>query len=421
MLYPLVIGLLLLAGPVMAQNSCASKSIFEFYQSFKDQNPVLNQISKRMEQAEAGIDIAKQRPNPELELDYLKGRQFGVDLHNVSTKIQHIYEFGSKRSRRIQEASLSADIQKKELGLDGLGTTVNYVLKYQRIAQLNHLIDAVKEAVHTFDGAVKRFQSRVGLNPEDRVSMSTLKLAASDYRARLNDLENERTLLEGELAFISGCESLKPAYVTLGYKQVLPLLKEVANSDSGLVSIQDLKVKHAEAQLEVERSLGYSNIGIGPAFEYQAEGRDKFISAGIALNFAIPFFHTNTGGKLAATKQLVAQKIESANTINNLNIKKSRLLQKYQRSIGVLSRMPSLETMDRQHHESEALFSRGIVSIPMTIESHRQRIDFLESRFETENDLLISLEELIFITGHGELIGTLFQASPMDVNTKDQQ
>jgi len=56
----------------------------------------------------------------------------------------------------------------------------------------------------------------------------------------------------------------------------------------------------------------------------------------------------------------------------------------------------------------ESLFARGIVSIPMTIESHRQHLDFLESRFETENDLLVSLEEIVFIRGETQLLEDLF-------------
>lgn len=57
MLYPLILGFTLFAASAQAQNNCSSNSIYEFYQSFKNQNPLLNQIQKRMEQAEAEIDV----------------------------------------------------------------------------------------------------------------------------------------------------------------------------------------------------------------------------------------------------------------------------------------------------------------------------------------------------------------------------
>lgn len=416
-----LLGISLLSGVSLAQTECQEKSIFEFYNRLKMRNPIQEQIQKRMKQVDANIDIAKQRPNPEFDLNYLKGNQYGVGINTTAASIQHIFEFGSKRDRRIDEANLSTQIQKKQLALEGLGTNVNFVLKYQRVAQLNLLIKAVKEAVQTFDDAVRRLQTRAALNPEEKVSLSTLRIAASDYRARMNDFENEKTLLEGELFFIAGCRDLKPVYATLGYNAVLNPLKDQPITEDGLIEINALKIRHAEAELEVQRSLGYSNIGIGPSIEYQTEGKDRFVSAGLAVSFAIPFFHTNTGGKMSAYRNVVAQKVESTNAINSLSIKQTRLIEKYRRSVEILSKMASLATLNRQHAEVERLFSRGIVSIPMTIESHRQHIDFLESRFDTENDLLVSLEEIVFIKGNADLLESLFSAAVMDLENKDKK
>src|SRR5690606_20701729 len=136
--------------------------------------------------------------------------QFGIDVNNLQVTAQHIYEFGSKRNRRIEEAQLSATIQKRLLNLKGIETTVSYALKYQRVAQLTILIDAAKEAISTFEKVIGKLAVRSGLTPEERVSLLTLRLAANDYKARLNDFENEKTLLGGELTFITGCEIINP-------------------------------------------------------------------------------------------------------------------------------------------------------------------------------------------------------------------
>ena len=44
----------------------------------------------------------------------------------------------------------------------------------------------------------------------------------------------------------------------------------------------------------------------------------------------------------------------------------------------------------------------------MTIESHRQQVDFLESRFETENDLLETIGEISLIDGNLDLVEAIF-------------
>ena len=410
-----LLGISLLSETAYSQGNCDFKSINEFYNKLNASNPIQEQIKKRVSEVESSIDLAKQRPNPVIDTEYLKGNQFGIDINNIQVTAQHIYEFGSKRNKRIEEAQLSASIEKRLLNLKGVETTVGYALKYQRVAQLTIVIDAVKEAISTFEKVIGKLSSRTGLTPEERVSLLTLRLASSDYKAKLNDLENEKTLLGGELTFITGCETFNPQYSSLPYGQLLPPLKNLSSTESGLVSVENLKIKQSEADLAVQKSLGYSNIAIGPVVEYQTQGNDKFLSAGVAVTFDLPLFHTNDAGKLNAARRMAAQKIESTNSIRNLNLKKAMLIQKYERSVKVLSQMTTLERLNKQHSEVERLFARGIVSIPMTIESHRQHIDFLESRFETENDLLVSLEEVVFIRGETQLLEDLF-----NITTKNQ-
>lgn len=416
------LGIILITGEARAQQiKCKETSIFEFYEALKSSNPIQDQIRRRMKQADSLKDIARQRPNPQIDFEYLKGNQFGIDINNLNASVKHVIEFGSKRSKRIHRAKVDSEIQNKELALEGLATVVNYVLKYQRFAQLEIVIAATREAIETFDSAVKRLRGRSNLNPEERVSLSTLSLAASDYRAKLNDLENEKTLLSGDLSFIAGCENPRPVYAKLSYEKITGPLRTSKSEASGLITIQKLKERSAEAELSVQRSLGYSNIAVGPVIEYQTQGQDRFVSGGVALSFDLPLFHTNDGGKKNALESFRAQRLETANTITSLGIREARLVRKYLRSVEVLRKMPRLSDLERQHVEVEKLFSRGIVSIPMTIESHRQHIDFLESRFETENDLLVSLEEIIFIKGNRDLLEELFRAGSSETMTPEKK
>ena len=83
-----------------------------------------------------------------------------------------------------------------------------------------------------------------------------------------------------------------------------------------------------------------------------------------------------------------------------LKIQRVNLISKIRRSIETLSKMPSLSELEKKHNKVEKLFSRGVVSIPMTIESHRQQIDFLISRFQIENEILNTYGQLILINGN---------------------
>jgi cobalt-zinc-cadmium efflux system outer membrane protein len=382
----------------IAEEACKIRNIENFYSRVKASGPLLNEASKRKEKVSTSVDIAQQRPNPELDLEYLRGDEFGLEVNTYSLTAKHIIELGSKRDKRIEKAQSYKKLMESEVDLSLFNSNLNATIGYQRVAQLNITIVAVKEAIQTFDKINKKLSSRKRLNPEETVSLSTLQLASNDYKARLNDLENEKTLLEGKLSFLSNCKSIEASYKDLDYKNIK--FERIDVVKTGLIALEDLKVEVEAGELGIQNSIGYSNLAVGPTFQYQGQGSDEFLSAGISLSFALPIFQTNDGGKINAVKSLAAQKIQSKNQKEMLRIERSNLITKFNRSLKTLSGMPNLSELDRDHRKVEKLFSRGVVSISMTIESHRQQIEFLSSRFETENDVLNTYGKIILIDGN---------------------
>jgi hypothetical protein len=389
---------LLSTSAVYANRTCNITNISEFYEKIKSNGPMISEAIKEKEEVSSVIDIAKQKPNPELDFEYLKGHQSDLDVRTYALTAQHIVEFGSKREKRIKKAKSFQELKKAEIDLRLFNSNLNATVKYQRVAQLNKTIASVKEVVHTFEMIIKKLASRKRLNPEETVSLSTLRLASNDYKNQLNNLENEKVILLGSISFLTNCKRITPKYDELKYK----LIKLDAGYPiiSGLTQLEDLKVDLALGELDVQKSLGYSNISIGPRIEYQGQGDTKFMTAGVSVSFALPLFQTNDGGKLNALKSVSAQKVSSKNRKEMLKIQRENLISKIKRSIETLSRMPSLIELEKKHNEVEKLFSRGVVSIPMTIESHRQQIDFLKSRFQIENEILSTYGKVILINGN---------------------
>lgn len=398
--------LLLYSNVTFAQDACDIKNIKGFYRRVKSNGPLLQEAVKRKETVSSSIDIAEQRPNPEIDFEYLKGDQFGLELNTYTLTAKHIVEFGSKRDKRLAKAKRFNKLKGAEIDLSLFNSNFSASKDYQRVAQLNVTIDAVKEAIHTFDKIIGKLSSRKRLNPEETVSLSTLRLASNGYKAELNDLENEKTLLVGKISFLSNCENISPVYEYLEYRDIK--LSEHYSEEVGLLKLEDFKVDLAIGELEVQQSLGYSNIAIGPIFEYQGQGDDEFVSAGVSVSFALPLFQTNDGGKLNALKSVSSQKVTSDNKKTMLKVERSNLLTKFKRSLSTLSNMPRLEELEKKHQKVEKLFARGVVSISMTIESHRQQIEFLKSKFETENDVLNTYGKIILIDGSTTAFEELF-------------
>ncbi len=380
-----------------AGDSCDIKTLQDFYSRVNKQGPIIEEAKRKREEALSVVDLAEQRPNPEIDFEYLKGDQFGIGINNYALSAKHIVELGSKRDKRVNKANNLLSLKSETVDLGVYKSSLDAAIDYQRIAQLDITISAVKEAIYTFNKLTKKLARRKRLNPEERVSLSTIKLAMNDYKAQLNDLENERDLIQGKLSFLVSCQNLKPVYSNLSFLEIDKVKK--ANDQSGLIKLENLKVEVAKSELDIEKSKGYSNIAIGPMVEYQTQGKDEFVSGGVAITFDLPLFHTNDGGKLNALKKLNVQKLKTKNNIELLNIRRERLLLKYNRSLRLLRKMPKLSELERKHQKVEQLFSRGLVSISMTIESHRQQIDFLQSLFETENDVLNTFGEISLIDG----------------------
>ncbi len=393
-----LVAMLLSSSVTYAQRACDIKTIREFYNNVKVNGPLLNEAIKNKEVISSSIDIAEQRPNPELDFEYLKGDQFGVDVNTYTLTAKHVVEFGSKRDKRLLKAKNYQKLKNAEVDLSLFNSNLNATIGYQRVAQLNVTIDSVKEAIHTFEKIINKLSSRERLNPEETVSLSTLRLASNDYKAQLNDLESEKTLLQGKISFLSNCKNINPKYEYINFNLVK--IDETQTNSVGLPQIEDLKVELAVSELDIQKSLGYSNISIGPTVEHQTVGNDEFISAGISVSFALPLFQTNNGGKLNALKGVGSQKVATSNNKEMLRIERMNLVTKLKRSLSTLSKMPKLKELENKHLKVEKLFSRGVVSIPMTIESHRQQVEFIKSKFDTENDVLNTYGKILLIDGN---------------------
>ena len=393
----IIVALFTLSSAAYSAEECRFRGINSFYERVEQFNPINQEISSQKTLLGANLDVAKMRPNPEFELELLRGQQGGEDVNSIGFQAQHVVELGSKRQNRINKTYRQKDLIELELDIKGLQAKLEAVSLFKRVSQLDLITSSIKEAIGVFNKIIKKLTSRARLNPEERVSLSTLELAANDYNAQLIDLENEKEIAIGKLSFLSGCNITSALYSEIKLRRYTQPSQDVELK--GLSKLEDYKKSLAKSDLDIEKSLGYSNLSIGPRIEYQNQLGQDALSIGVALNFQLPLFHTNNGGKKRALQRVLAQDISSQNMKNRLLIKRKALVNKYNKLVSVLKKMPSLREIEEKHENVEKLFSRGLVSIPMTIESHRQQVDFLKSKFDLESDAVNTFININLIDG----------------------
>lgn len=403
----LVLALLFVAysSHSFGEEGCSLGNIKDFHEKYLKTNPLGEQLQARANVTVGSIERAKQRPNPEVELTYQRGNDFGIDVNNYSMDIKHVFEFGDKRNKRIQKASLQSEYEFYNARLQGIDVRFDYLLRFQRLGQIDLTIEALEEAIKSFASIISRLTSRPVLNPEETVSLSTLRLARNDYEVQLNDLRNEKLLLAAEIEFITKCKPRSVEYIPLKFDA----FKSDDPNPEGLIKLENGKVSIAEADLEVARSQGYSNILVGPSFGYEGRGNDKFVTAGIGVTFALPVFHTNNGGKLESLKRLVSQKQQNHNNVTLLNLQLQRQRLKYMNSLRLLNGLPTVTETKNKLNQTRSFFNRGIISIQMTIESYRQNVDYIKARFDSENDVLESLNQIVMISGKEDYLESILK------------
>lgn len=385
--------------------SCDLKNIKEFNKKVLAGNPVAQRAYLEIGAANALIDEAKQRPNPQAMFEAVENN--GVEESGARVKLMHTIELGGKRQARIKRSRAQAALLGTQADLDREKSEIDSLLVYQRAAQLEVLIGAMKEARGTFSKVIKKLSSAKRLNPEEKVSLSTLRLAYNDYAARLNDLKNEEELLAGQASFMSSCSLKSFSYSEPNFKELKnKALSLNLKKGPGALAAKDIEL--AQGEVDVANSLGNTNLKIGPILGYDWRNGNQAFAAGIGITFDAQVFHRNQGGRELAAKNLLSKKKRSRNQITSLKIRLENQERIYQHSLGFYNSMPNLKSIHAYHQEVEGLFERGVVGIPMIIEAHRQYVDYIESRFETENDIFLALKEMVLLSGDKNLFTGLF-------------
>lgn len=396
--------LFLLGTNLYSLETCNNLDAFTFFKKIRDGGPLKEELEQRSLTSISAIELSKQKPNPNLQLRYLRGANDSFSSDTVEITALHTIELGAKRLKRIQKSTIDSDLTIKSAKLKNSLEFVQKLKEFQRAGQLIMLSEMLEEHVETLSRLLRKIRKRQGIIPSDKVAISTLKLALSEHKAELNTAQGELARLKVQISYFAQCNLSSLRYTLLNFSS---LRHNEIKSAKSAIELEKLKIQSAQANVEVQKSLSSSNLTIGPQVEYQRGGNSNSYSVGLVASLGIPLFHKNEGGQHLANQQLTSQKLGSENRIKYFEMKTKALVEKYQRSIALLSEMPSFSSLQKKHHQAEKYFLRGVISMDATINSHQQIVHYLKSKFQTELDILSSVAELVALTGDESLINKL--------------
>jgi len=384
--------------------NCDFKKPNDILDLVKKNHPNISINNSKISVLKKTIEVAKQVPNPELDADSSVGDSIEGSVFSASVSIKHTLELGGKRSSRIDVAR---NILKTETAISkhkNQVTIIDVVLKLHRLRQVYELIPLYEESLNAFLKILKTIRRRQSLSPEQQVERATLELATSDYRLKISRLKSDRINLSKHLSFYTGTKCIIPLNA-LPYNVNLSEKFTSKYNYKGHAKLNAAKyaLNLAKANLKLENSNAYSNLQIGPTYAFEKVNISNTNTFGIALTIDLPLFNTNKGGKAKATREIQTAKIHLKNVESESKLDLESWIAKYNQFRNSLKTIANKNELEKKHQKIEALFRRGIISTSLVIESHRQLIEFSNTRFDFEQGAVEALWNIYKINGE---IGT---------------
>jgi len=354
------------------------------------------QISEQQLKAASNLEaIARQWPNPELDAESV---QKGSDKSETSAALLFDVRLGGKRSAAVQEAQ--GEFRKAEAGRDlsSSQARLEIILKLYRLSHLKHEIKIEQESVSTFAKIIGQYRGKAALSPEQEVSLTVFRMAASDHELNLVKLKSEQERILQELSVSTNISKEFIAKNSPDHKLNWP---EV--SDNSQVN-NSPHVRFAEGELMTARGLkekanadSWPDLKIGPAIKIQKDAGVTENFFGISLSMPLPIFSFNGGGRAYGSQKLIEAEMSYSLASRKIAGIREQLVKKYRATVATLRNSITDKSAEEKHERIERHFFRGLVSSSLVIEAHRQLIDLEEKRNEAEREALEALGAILII------------------------
>lgn len=357
-------------------------------------HPDVEVLEAQVKEEKKGVEFARQRPNPDLDLEGVGNKTGGVSGEFV---VLHTFELGGKRDSRVKIARAQVVHSKSRLLKAQELVVTQTVLNIYRLRQIETELEAVRESLETFQRIRKRY-SRIGrLNPEQQVSVSIFKLAEEDSKLTVNTLvsEKEEILSTFQLILGEGFKLNKDILPSIKSKWPSISIDKIGGADS-LMALNSLAI--AEAENDMAKSAAWPNLSVGPRVEVDT-GQMSETRVGLALSMPLPFYNTNGGGRAKARLGLLKSKLNEKWARKNLERRAKFLFADYRRSSSAVSKSLKESNISSKHDELHKLIRRGVISAPLIIEMHREIFEYYKNLHSQELRTLKSLWTLYALRG----------------------
>lgn len=342
---------------------------------------------------QAGIDVARERPNPELRYEQSKETP-----HESLTAAQPI-ELGGKRGRRIAVARAVAQTGEAELALTLADVRAQVRRAYYALAaaqeRVTLAVDLQALAGRARDTAQERFEA----GEIARLEVLQADLLLSQAQNEATGLTGERNASRAELNVLIGRDARAPTQVVEELAEVTLPAAEIAATaamkGNAELAVLDRQVAEAAARASLARAAQVPDPTVEGALTHDAPG--EFVWGWrYAVGITVPLF----------TRHRAAVRVEEA-TLAQLRAQREAMVQKIEGAVGAaLARatvqrqqyvryrdfiLPQTRELEAMAEESYRAGQTGLPALLQALQSAREaRAKAVQAAF----DYQIALAEL---------------------------
>jgi outer membrane protein TolC len=384
------------------ESACPAKAARDVLTCVLSRHPDARRAQADVNAASFLIEAAAQRPNPELDGQVTRFGKSDAPGLVSEANVLHTYEWGGKRDRRIAQAGTrQAAAAARLLGVRER-LALETVLKLHRLRQIGPERRAVEESVQTFSGIIRSLQARRRRSAEQNVSLNIFLLAEADYHYRLAALEREEDAL---LRWFDLASALPKEVVLADLPQDPGPWPDVAPDGARKNAVRraaEADLAESRANQRLADSQVWPDVKAGPRVDAQSGHGQDAVGVGAALSMALPLYQSNAGERRLARARVDRADLNLELTGRELASERETWLSAYRSAVEVLRREPAPEAIEARHRSIEDEFQRGLIPASLTVEAHRQMVDYIRTRHDNEMTALEALWSLYILDGRFE-------------------
>lgn len=385
-----------------SETACTIRSAQELVACALERHPDLRVAAETEARDRILPEIARQRPNPELDSRILGGKSADDSLVTTETTLFTVWELGGKRRSRVAAAQAQGRAAQAETLAVRERVLLETVLALHRLRQIQGELAHIDETLATYGKIRRLYRDRPFLTPEQEVSLASFELAGEDYKLQRSRLTQDKYNLLGALRIATGhpLEGLAKLLPTAPRRW--PAFDGPAPEGSAQnAALQRAEAARAEAETKARlaKSEAWPDLRIGPTLETESLSDATKTTGGLHFALPLPVLNRNAGGQAYAQAEQIRAESALAAERGKQAVDRESWLSRYRAARKALAQTPSPGAMGPRHAQVEAFFEKGLVPSTLVIEIHRQINDVAKTYHEQELAALEALWRLYLLEG----------------------